>query len=215
MGKGDHPSTAVSTADHPDCQRGRICRPPWFVSKLPADAHSVAQHRVAVMCQPRGARIALFGETEGYKVAHVGLRLSGRDKQTCWPGGQHLGVNTQTSSAASQMCIGLRQLSQHERALTAWPTDYGTERPVGSQSMASRIHFSYNGNSNHRGDPSTDGPHDRLRLEDGLLVSRFKSLPRHVCFTLPRIGILCVSLCSPCPNLPFLAGRIPAGRSTW
>lgn len=35
MGKGDHPSSAVSTADRPDCQRGRICPPPWFVSTCP------------------------------------------------------------------------------------------------------------------------------------------------------------------------------------
>lgn len=76
-------------------------------------------------------------------------------------------------------------------------------------------HFSYNGNSNHRGDLPTDGPHDRLRLEGALFVSRFKSLPPSRLFhiTADRVSVS-VFLSSPYPILPFRAGRIPAGRST-
>lgn len=86
---------------------------------LPArgDAHSVAQHCVAVMCQPRGRSYCTFWRDRRIQSGPRWMRLSERDKQTCWPGGQHVGVNTQTFSAASQLSIGLRQLSQHERAL--------------------------------------------------------------------------------------------------
>lgn len=86
------------------------------------------------------------------------------------------------------------------------------EWTVGSQSMISRPFLILCNNSNHNGDLSTDGPHDRLRLEGAFFVSRFKSLPRQVCFTLPRIGTLPIA--PALPSSTFVAGRIPTGRRT-
>lgn len=66
------------------------------------------------------------------------------------------------------------------------------EWTVGSQSIGLAFHFSYYViiiPITTAIFPRT-GPHDRLRLEGAFFVSRFKSLPRQVCFTLPRIGTL-------------------------
>lgn len=85
------------------------------------------------------------------------------------------------------------------------------ERTVGSQSMVSRMILILC-NSNHCGDISTDGPHDRLRLEGAFFVSRFKTLPPSGLF---HITAGWDSPFPPAlPSSSFVAGRVPTGRST-
>lgn len=96
VGKGDHPSSAVSTADRPDCQRGPNL-PSAVCVNLP-QTRTALRSTVSLSLPATGRSYCAVLERD--KKCPTSDEAQRQANLTCWPGGQLLGLNSQTARAS-------------------------------------------------------------------------------------------------------------------